>query len=114
MTTQIPHHVAVAVPRNARLPSLDYLPVQAHRFSDAAYQSGIVKHLIDGVAVKIYSPEKTLIDCFKFRNKIGMDLVLEALKLYRTRKKFNMSELLRYAKICRVEQVIQPYLETIL
>jgi predicted transcriptional regulator of viral defense system len=114
MTTQIPHHVSVAVPRNARLPSLDYPPIQAHRFSDATYQPGIVKHLIDGVPVKIYSPEKTLIDCFKFRNKIGMDIVLEALKLYRTRKKFNMSELLRYAKICRVEQVIRPYLETIL
>jgi hypothetical protein len=63
------------------------------------------------VPVKIYSPEKTLADCFKFRNKIGMDVILEALKLYKTRKKFNLGELLKYARICRVENVMQPYLE---
>ena len=73
--------------------------------------SGIEEHPIDGVPVKVYSPEKTLADCFKFRNKIGMDVVLEALKLYKTRKKFSLGELLRYAKICRVEEVMRPYLE---
>ena len=61
--------------------------------------------------VKIYSPEKTLADCFKFRNKIGMDVVLEALKLYKTRKKFDLGELLKYARICRVEKVMRPYME---
>ena len=93
------------------MPSLDYPPIQAHKFSKEAYASGIEEHLIDGVPVKVYSPEKTLSDCFKFRNKIGMDVVLEALKLYKTRKKFNLGELLRYAKICRVEKVMRPYLE---
>jgi hypothetical protein len=63
------------------------------------------------VTVRIYSPEKTLADCFKFRNKLGMDVVLEALKLYKTRKKINLDDLLRYAKICRVENVMRPYLE---
>ncbi len=111
MTTQIPHEVAVAVPRHSRTPQLDFPPLHAYKFSDAAYASGIEEHRIDGVAVRFYSPEKTLADCFKFRNKIGMDVVLEALKFYRERKKFNVSELLKYAKICRVDNVMRPYLE---
>jgi len=111
ITTQIPHYVSVAVPRNSRIPSLDFPPIQTHRFSSEAYKSGIEEHLINGVSIKVYSPEKTLADCFKFRNKIGMDVVLEALKLYKTRKQFNLSELLKYAKVCRVEKVMRPYLE---
>jgi predicted transcriptional regulator of viral defense system len=111
ITTQIPHYVSVAVPRNSRIPSLDFPPIQTHRFSSEAYKSGIEEHLIDGVSIKVYSPEKTLADCFKFRNKIGMDVVLEALKLYKTRKQFNLGELLKYAKVCRVEKVMRPYLE---
>jgi predicted transcriptional regulator of viral defense system len=111
ITTQIPHSVSVAVPRESRQPSLDYPPLSVHRFSDLAFRSGIEAHQIDRVPVKIYSPEKTLADCFKFRNKIGMDVVLEALKLYKARKKFNLDALLKYAKVCRVEKVIRPYLE---
>jgi predicted transcriptional regulator of viral defense system len=114
ITTQIPHTVSVAVSRDSRIPSLDHPPIQAHRFSNEAYTSGIEEHSIDGVALKVYSPEKTLADCFKFRNKIGMDVVLEALKLYKVRKKFRPSELLRYARICRVARVMQPYLEATL
>jgi predicted transcriptional regulator of viral defense system len=111
ITTQIPHAVSVAVPRNSRVPSLDYPPIQAHRFSNNAYNCGTEVHRMDGVPVRIYSPEKTLADCFKFRNKIGMDVVLEALKLYKERKKFKPIELLNYAKICRVAMVMRPYLE---
>ena len=111
ITTQIPHDVSVAVPRDSRMPSLDFPPIQAHRFSNEAYKSGIEEHLIDGVSIKVYSPEKSLADCFKFRNKIGMDVVLEALKLYKTRKNFNLSTLLKYANVCRVEKVMRPYLE---
>jgi len=111
ITTQIPHSISVAVPRKSRPPSLDHPPFLVRRFSDQAYSAGIEEHEIDGVAIKIYSAEKTLADCFKFRNKIGMDVVLEALKLYKTRKKFNLGELLKYAKICRVERVMRPYLE---
>lgn len=111
ITTHIPHDVSVAVPRDSRMPSLDYPPIQAHRFSNEAYKSGIEEHLIDGVTIKVYSPEKTLADCFKFRNKIGMDVVLEALKLYKTRKKFKLNELLKHSKICRVEKIMLPYLE---
>ena len=111
ITTQIPHDVSVAVPRDSRMPSLDYPPIQAHKFSKEAYKSGIVEHLIDRVPVKVYCPEKTLADVFKFRNRIGMDVVLEALKLYKSRKIFDLGELLKYAKICRVEEVMRPYLE---
>ena len=111
ITTQIPHDVSVAVSRDSRMPSLDYPPIQAHRFSNEAYKSGIMEHLIDGVPIKVYGPEKTLADCFKFRNKIGMDVVLEALKLYKIRKRIELGELLKYAKICRVEKVMRPYLE---
>ena len=111
ITAQIPHAVSVAVPRDSRAPSLDYPPIQAHRFSHEAYTSGIENHSVDGVSVKIYTPEKTLADCFKFRNKIGMEIVLEALKLYRSRQKFNLEKLLTYAKICRVKNIMTPYLE---
>lgn len=111
ITTQIPHYVSVAVPRRSWIPSLDYPPIKVHLFSNAAYKSGIEEHRIDEVNVKVYTPEKTLADCFKFRNKIGMDVVLEALRLYKTRKKFELGELLKYAKICRVEKMMRPYLE---
>ncbi len=113
ITTQIPHHVSIAMPRGSRTPSLDYPPIQAHIFSGAAFKSGIEEHRIEEVPVKVYSPEKTLADCFKFRNSIGMDVVLEALKLYKARKKFDLGKLLQYAKICRVEKVMRPYLEAI-
>jgi predicted transcriptional regulator of viral defense system len=111
ITTQIPHSISVAVPRSSRMPRLDSPPIDAHRFSDEAYDSGIEEHRIDGVPVRVYSPEKTLADCFKFRNKIGMDIVLEALRLYRTRRKPNYRDLLKYARICRVERIMRPYLE---
>lgn len=78
-----------------------------------AFTAGIETHQIDGVAVKIYNMEKTLADCFKFRNKIGMDVVMEALKLYRERKKFDLAGLIKYGKICRIESVMRPYLEAL-
>jgi len=111
ITTQIPHEVSIAISRDARMPSLDYPPVHAYKFSDKAFNAGIEKHKIDGVTVQIYSVEKTLVDCFKYRNKLGMDVVLEALKLYRSQKKFNLEKLIEYARICRVENVMKPYLE---
>lgn len=111
ITTQIPHEVSIAIPRDSHQPSLEYPPLLVHRFSDKAFQAGIEEHQIDGVTVKVYSPEKTLADCFKFRNKIGMDVVLEALKLYRGRKKFDHRKILEYARICRVEKIVRPYLE---
>jgi predicted transcriptional regulator of viral defense system len=101
----------VAVPRKSRAPCLDFPPIQVHKFSAETYDSGIEEYLIDEVSVKVYNPEKTLADCFKFRNKIGMDITLEALKLYRIRMTPDVDKLLKYARICRVEKVMQPYLE---
>jgi len=114
MTTQIPHEISIAVTRNARMPSLDSPPVHAYKFSTEAFNAGIEKHQIDDVSVQIYSAEKTLVDCFKYRNKLGMDVVLEALKLYRSQKKYNLNKIIKYARICRVEKVMKPYLEATL
>jgi len=111
ITTEIPHSVYMAVSRNSRIPSIDYPPIQVHRYSNIAYNVGIERHVIDGAPVNIYSPEKTLADCFKFRNKIGMDVVLEALKLYKSRKKFDLKKLLMFSEVCRVKKIMMPYLE---
>lgn len=111
ITTQIPHEVSVAVTQTSRLPSLDYPPVRAHRFSKASYSAGIETHRIDGAMVKIYNRDKTVADCFKFRNRIGMDIVLEALRLHRERNGLDLGALLGYARACRVEKVMRPYLE---
>jgi len=111
ITTQIPHEVSVAVPRNTRMPYLDYPPIHAYKFSAEAFEAGIETHVIDGVNVRIYCVEKTLADCFKYRNKIGMDVVLEALKLYRSKKKYNLDKVLKYARICRVDKIMKYYLE---
>ncbi len=114
ITTQIPHAVSIALPKGSKTPRLDYPPLKAYRFSDAALIAGAEIHHIDNVAVRIFSPEKTLADCFKFRNKLGMDIVLEALKLYKTRKNFDLENLMKYAGVCRVENVMRPYLEAML
>jgi predicted transcriptional regulator of viral defense system len=110
LTTQIPQAVAIALPTRSRAPRLDNPPLEVHHFSPLAWQAGIEEHSLDGVTVKVYSAEKTLADCFKFRNRIGMESVLEALKLYRMRKKFNLKKLVEYARVCRVETVMRPYL----
>ncbi len=114
ITTQIPHLISIALPKGAESPRLDYPPLSVHRFSGAALTEGIEEQHIDGIDIKVYCSEKTLADCFKFRNKIGMDVVLEALKLYKARKQFKLNELLHYAKTCRVEKIMRPYLEAII
>ncbi len=112
ITTQILNSISVAVLRESRLPSLKHPSLLVRRLSNQAYNSGIEEeHQIDAVPVKIYNAEKTLADCFKFRNKIGMNIILEALKRYKIRKKFNLGKLLQYAKICRVERVMRSCLE---
>ena len=112
ITTQIPHEVSLAVPKDSRVIKLQSLPVVTYKFSKESYSKGIEKHKIDGAIVQVYSPEKTLADCFKFRNKIGIDIFLEALKLYKSRFKPKISELLNYSRVCRVETFIKPYLES--
>ena len=114
MTTQIPHSVSIAIPKRSRPPSIDHPPTTVYRFSAKSHQAGVDSLQLDGAIIKIFNPEKTLVDCFKFRNKIGMDIVLEAMKMYRLRKKINIKQVLTYAEICRVEKVILPYLEALI
>jgi predicted transcriptional regulator of viral defense system len=114
ITTQIPHEVSVAVRRGTEPPRLEYSPIRLYWFSGAAFTAGIETHQIDGTPVRIYSAEKTLADCFKYRNKIGMDTVLEALTLYRDQHKPKPRKLIEYAKVCRVEKIMRPYLEALL
>jgi predicted transcriptional regulator of viral defense system len=114
LTTQIPHEVHVALPRGSEEPRIDHPPIKTYRFTGEALTAGIETHEMDGVKVRIYSPEKTIADCVKFRNKIGMDTVLEAIRFYRERKSIKVDELMRYAEICRVKKVIRPYLEAVL
>jgi len=111
ITTQIPHTIHIALQKGAEQPRIDYPPLTVYRFSNKSYQSGIDFHEIDNIPISVYSPEKTIIDCFKFRNKIGIDIFIEALKLYRQNTVFNLDALLKYAKICRVFSGIKPYLE---
>ena len=114
LTTQIPREVCLAAARGTEMPRLDYPPIRLFRFSKEALVSGTETHIIEGVPVKIYSPEKTLADCFKFRGKVGLDTAIEALKIYLRRKNKDVNKLMRYAKICRVENVMRPYLESLL
>ena len=114
ITTQIPHEVCIALRRGAHPPDLDHPPLRVLWFTGPAFTEGAESHSIDGVPVRIYGPEKTLADCFKYRNKIGMDTVLEALRLYRQRRRVDVDKLLRFARICRVEKVMRPYLEAVL
>ena len=111
LTTQIPHQVHLALPRTARDPMLKFPPLSIFRFSLSAFKAGIETHVIDGVPVRIYGPEKTLADCFKFRNRIGLDVALEALRAYRSRRQPRLQEVLQYARLCRVDKVVRPYLE---
>ncbi len=114
LTTQVPHAVDIALPNRAERPRLDYPPLRLFWFSGSAWSEGIEIHQIDDIPVRIYGPEKSVTDSFKYRRKIGQEVVLEALKLYRQRRDFEVDKLLYYARICRVESVIRPYLETLL
>jgi predicted transcriptional regulator of viral defense system len=113
LTTQVPHAVDVALHGGTARPALDYPPLRTFWFSGPAWAEGVEVHQLDDTPVRIYDPEKTVADCFKFRHKLGMDIALEALRLYRKRKDFSIELLLRYARICRVEKVMRPYLEAI-
>jgi predicted transcriptional regulator of viral defense system len=112
--TQSPFEVWTAIDRKAATPRIDYPPVRIVRFSGKAFSEGIEEYKIEGVLVKIYNKAKTIADCFKYRNKIGLDIALEALKDCRRRKLCSNDQIWRYAKICRVSNVIKPYLEAIL
>ncbi len=111
--TQVPSRVWIALDRRARKPALEWPPMRVVRFGREALTEGVETHTIEGVAVKIYSMTKTLADLFKYRNKLGLDVALEALKEVWRRGHLDMDELMGFARICRVERVMRPYLESV-
>lgn len=112
ITTEVPHEVYLAVPHGKEKPRIDYPPTRVFHFSAASFSAGIEEHNFGGNIIRVYSPEKTIADCFKFRNKIGLDVALEALKMCLA-KKGSRVKILEYARICRVEKIIKPYLEAL-
>lgn len=111
--TQAPHEVWIAIDRRAARPRVKYPRLRIVRFSGKALTEGIDERIVEGVPVRIYSPAKTVVDCFKYRNKIGLDVALEALRDVIRERKCSIDELWRYAKICRVTKIIRPYMEAI-
>lgn len=111
MTKEIPHKVHIAIARTQRDPRIDYPPIEVYRFTDESLTEGVEKHEIDGLTIQVYNPAKTIADCFKFRNKIGKEIAINALQDGLKQKNIEVKEILKYAKICRVESVIKPYLE---
>ena len=102
------------MPRNSEPPRLDYPPIRVARLSQAPYSAGIETHMLDRTAVRIYSREKTLADCFKHRNDVGLDTVLEAVRMYKAQRRTDVEALLQYTTICRVARIARPYLEALL
>jgi len=113
LTTQLPREVWIALPQGSHVPRIDYPPVKLIQYTGDAFTQGIETHRIDQVDLRVYSVAKTVADCFKHRNKIGLDVALEALKDARSQKKASADDLWRYAKICRVANVMRPYLEAV-
>ena len=113
-TTDIPRYVEIALPKGSRAEKIEYPPVKFYRFSRETWEAGIETHDIEGRNVRIYGLAKTVADCFKFRNKIGIDTAREALKIAVNEKRIRPDDIMSYAKICRVDKIIKPVLEVII
>ncbi len=111
LTTQVPHAIDVALERGMRKPRVDQPPTRFFWFSGPAFNQGIESHTLDGAQIRIYDPEKTIVDCFRYRNKIGMDVVIEAFRLWRQRRRKKLDVLLKYARMRHVERAMRPYIE---
>jgi predicted transcriptional regulator of viral defense system len=113
LTSQIPHEVYIALPQSAEKPRLEFPPLNIVWLSEKSYFAGITEYPLDGFPVKIYSREKTIADCFKFRNKVGIDVALEALKDYIKMPDRQLDQLLSYARIDRIENLLSRYMEAL-
>jgi len=111
LTTQIPHEVDIALPPGSWTPKISYPPIRIYRFSGLSMIEGIEKRTIESMELRVFNPEKTLADCFKFRNKVGLDVAIEALQMYRSRNDQDLVALMRYAEIDRVANIMRPYAE---
>ncbi|MCP3667643.1 MAG: transcriptional regulator [Gammaproteobacteria bacterium] len=113
LTTQSPFEVWLAIGEKAWRPRVEYPPLRIVRFSSAALDAGVEEHRIEGVIVPVFTPAKTVADCFKYRNKIGLDVSIEALRECWRSRRCTMDDLWQYAKVCRVQNVMRPYLESL-
>lgn len=113
LTTEIPREICLAVSRDASVPRIDCPAVRVFRMSAAAFAAGVERKVVDGVELRMYSAEKTLADCFKYRNRIGTDVAVESLKAYMARRGRNLERVRKMAKVCRVEKIMRPYLESL-
>jgi len=113
ITTQSPASVWIALPNGARRPAISTPSLRVVRLSGPSLTEGIENHKVEGVPIRVYSVAKTVADCFKFRNKVGLDVAIEALKDALREKKATVNEIYRYAKVCRVSNVIRPYMEAL-
>jgi predicted transcriptional regulator of viral defense system len=113
ITTQNPASIWIALGKGTRTPAIASPSLRVIRLTGPSLSEGIEIHSVEGVSVRVYSTAKTVADCFKFRNKIGLDVAIEALKDSLRQKKATMNEIYRYAKICRVSNVIRPYMEAL-
>jgi predicted transcriptional regulator of viral defense system len=111
LTTEIPHEVSIALPYGSSRPRLDWPPLRVYWFSGVMFTAGIETHNRDGVRLRIYEPAKTVADCFRFRNRLGIEVALEALRTGLAERKLTPASVLQAARLCRVERVIRPYLE---
>jgi predicted transcriptional regulator of viral defense system len=113
ITTQSPASVWIALPKGTRRPAISTPSLRVARLSGPSLTEGIENHKVEGVPIRVYSVAKTVADCFKFRNKVGLDIAIEALKDALREKKATVNEIYRYAKVCRVSNVIRPYMEAL-
>lgn len=113
LSTQAPFEVWLAIENKALAPRMDYPPLRIVRFSGAALTEGIEEHAVDGVTIRVTGVAKTVADCFKYRNKIGLDVALEGLREAWHAKRMTSDEIWHYAKICRVANVMRPYLDSL-
>lgn len=114
LTTQIPHFIYIAVKQGYKPPKIDYPPVKFFWFTANIHEDGIEIHNLEGIEVKCYSKEKTLVDCFRYRNKIGIDVAIEALKKYWQQGHPRLDLIMKHAKHGRIEKIIKPYIETVI
>lgn len=114
LTTQNPHEVWLAIDRKGRRPKIEYPPVRFVTMAKPLLQESVDEHVIGGVVVKVFTPARTVADCFKYRNKIGLDVALEALREGWHEKRFTMDELVKNAEMLRVKKVMQPYIESLI
>ena len=113
-TNEIPRYVDIAIPQGAHANRINYPPVKFYRFAPRAWKAGLEVHEIEGYKIKIYNLAKTIVDCFKFRNRIGVNIARDALKIGITEKRVEPKEIMKYAKICRVSSIIKPILEAMI